>query len=168
MDWNQFINCSAISRNRFELIVIFLILFLKCVTTKNLSWEKNWCFPNLLFPYLILEENKYEIYIQKSYIWRQGKQRLTSEGNFEAQRLRRYWSNYTLLPKIYSVWVFSCTLMQCFPLTLTLEYIRSRGSTSSVENNYKETTYDSCKDWLLAYKTGNQIHKIKFKERKVP
>ena len=57
--------------------------------------------------------------------------------------------------------------MQYFPLILTSEYIRSRGSTSSAEQNYIVTIYDSCKDWILAYKIGNQIHTI-FKERKNP
>ena len=58
--------------------------------------------------------------------------------------------------------------MECFPLTLSLEYILSKGSTSSAEQNYIVTIYDSCKDWILAYKIGNLIHTIKFKERKIP
>ena len=58
--------------------------------------------------------------------------------------------------KPYLVWVFSCKLLQCFPLTLTLEYIRSRGSTSSSEQNYIVAIYDSCIDCILAYKIGNQ------------
>ena len=70
--------------------------------------------------------------------------------------------------KSYAVWVFSCKLLQYFPLALTLEYIRSRGSSSSAEQNNIVTIYDSSKDCILAYKIGNQIHTIKFKERKVP
>ena len=105
--------------------------------------------------------------MQKIYIWRQRKQCTTSVRNFETRCLRGYCPNYTLLPKIYSVWVFSCKLMQCFPLTLTSEYVSSKGSTSSGEQNYIVTIYDSCKDWVLVYKIGNQIHTI-FKERKNP
>ena len=70
--------------------------------------------------------------------------------------------------KSYLVWVFSWKLLQCFPLSLTLEQIRSRGSTSSAEQYYIVTIYYFSKDCILAYKIGNQIHTIKFKERKVP
>ena len=59
-------------------------------------------------------------------------------------------------PKPYSLWVFSCKLLQCFPVTLTLEYIRSRGSTSWSVQNYIVAICDSCKDCILAYKIGNQ------------
>ena len=69
--------------------------------------------------------------------------------------------------KSLSVWLFPCKLLQCFPLTLTLKKIRSRASTSSAEQDYIVTTYDSCKDCILACKIGNQIHAMKFKERKV-
>ena len=105
--------------------------------------------------------------MQKTYIWRQRKQCTTSARNFETRYLRRYCPNYTLLPKIYSVWVFSCKLMQCFPLTLTSEYSPSMGSTSLAEQNYIVTIYNSCEDWILVCKTGNQIHTT-FKDRKNP
>ena len=39
-DWNQFINDSAISWNQVELIVIFPVIFLTCITTRNFSWKK--------------------------------------------------------------------------------------------------------------------------------
>ena len=91
----------------------------------------------------------------------------TSVSNFKTRCLRGYCPNYTLLPKIYSVWVFFCKLMQCFPLTLTSEYICSRDSISSGEKNYTVTICDSCKDSILVHKIGNQIHTI-CKERKNP
>ena len=58
-----------------------------------------------------------------------------------------------------------CSVFHSLPLLH--EYIRLRGSTSSAEQNYIVTIYDSCKYWILAYKIGNQIHTI-FKERKNP
>ena len=70
--------------------------------------------------------------------------------------------------KSFSVWVFfSGKLLQCFPLNLTLEHIRSRASTSSAEQDHIVTFYDSCNYCILACKIGNEIHTIKFKERKV-
>ena len=103
--------------------------------------------------------------MQKTYIWRQRKQCTTSARNFDARSLRWYCPYYTLLHKFYWVWLFSCKLTQCFPHTS--KCIRSRGSTSSTEQNYIVTIYDSCKDWILVYKIANQIHTI-FKVRKSP
>ena len=50
--------------------------------------------------------------------------------------------------------------------SLLLQIIYVQG-TNSAEQNYIVTIYDSCKDWILAYKIGNQMHTI-FKERKNP
>ena len=101
----------------------------------------------------------------KNQIWHQGKQCQTAP-NFEVQYLQDIGKITLFYLKSYSVWVFSCKLLQCFQLTLTLKHIRSKGSTSSAEQNYIVTMI-LVKTVCLHIKLETK-YAIKFKERKVP
>ena len=55
-----------------------------------------------------------------------------------------------------------CSVFHCIKLQESTHYVQG-----VLQENYLVTIYNSCKDWILAYKIGNQIHTI-FKERKNP
>lgn len=99
----------AIWRNRFELIVILAILFLKCVATNNFSWNTrklssifgvlSWrnCPDNIpgasspltlreSFSFSLLSSRRKQTWnMHAKEIWRQGKECTTSARNFKAR-----------------------------------------------------------------------------------
>ena len=113
---------------------------------------------NFLTSYFILEENNYEMEMQRAYIWTSRMSNAQfSYSSFGFDFCGRSSQITPFYLKLYFTAAIFLYALPIFRKQLFLEHLCTIGSICSIEKDTMDTTRDSLKDCILACKISNQV-----------